>query len=86
MLDKHNFVQSMSRKGDCWDNAVAESFFSVIKSELIHHERFRDRKDTLPALFEYIEVYYNRWWKHSTNGYKSPSQYEWEWWKNRKAA
>lgn len=76
MLDKHDFVQSMSRKGNCWDNAVAESFFSIIKSELIHHERFKDRNDALPALFEYIEIYYNQKRKHSTLGYQTPAQFE----------
>ncbi len=76
LLNKHGFVQSMSRKGNCWDNAVAESFFSVIKSELIHHEHFRGPKDTLAAIFEYIEVYYNRKRKHSTLGYKTPDQFE----------
>ena len=65
MLDKHSFIQSMSRKGNCWDNAVAESFFSIIKSEMIHHEHFKGRDDTSPAVFEYIEVYYNRKRKHS---------------------
>ena len=74
MLEKHKIVQSMSRKGDCWDNAVAESFFSIIKSEMIHHERFKDRNDTLPAVFEYIESYYNQKRKHSTLGYKTPAQ------------
>lgn len=74
MLDKHNFIQSMSRKGNCWDNAVAESFFSIIKSEMIYHERFKDRDEALPAVFEYIEVYYNRKRKHSTLGYQTPSQ------------
>ena len=76
VLEKHHFVQSMSRKGDCWDNAVAESFFGIIKSELIHHERFKDPKDTLRAIFEYIEIYYNRKRKHSTLGYKTPAQFE----------
>jgi putative transposase len=54
VLIKHGFIQSMSRKGDCWDNAVAESFFGIIKSELIHHERFKGPQDTLRAIFEYI--------------------------------
>ena len=76
LLEKHKFVQSMSRKGNCWDNAVSESFFSIIKSELIHHERFTGPKDTLPAIFEYIEVYYNRKRKHSTLGYQTPDQFE----------
>ncbi len=75
-LKKHGFIQSMSRKGNCWDNAVAESFFSIIKSELIHHERFNGPQDTLAAVFEYIEIYYNRKRKHSTLGYKTPEQFE----------
>lgn len=76
VLKKHHFVQSMSRKGDCWDNAVAESFFGIIKSELIQHERFKGPQDTLRAIFEYIEIYYNRKRKHSTLGYKTPAQFE----------
>jgi putative transposase len=76
LLDKHGFVQSMSRKGNCWDNAVAESFFSIIKSEMIHHTRFKGPQDTLAAVFEYIEVYYNRQRKHSTLGYQTPDQFE----------
>jgi len=75
-LEKHHFVQSMSRKGDCWDNAVAESFFGILKSELIHHERFEGSQDTLKSLFEYIEVFYNRKRKHSTLNYQNPAQYE----------
>jgi len=54
----------------------AESFFGILKSELIHHERFKGPEDALKALFEYIEVYYNRKRKHSTLGYKTPDQYE----------
>jgi transposase InsO family protein len=76
ILEKHHFVQSMSRKGDCWDNAVAESFFGIIKSELIYHKRFKGPQDTLRAIFEYIEIYYNRKRKHSTLGYKTPAQFE----------
>lgn len=76
VLEKHHFVQSMSRKGDCWDNAVAESFFGILKSELIHHERFKGPQDTLQALFEYIEIFYNRKRKHSTLGYQTPVQFE----------
>ena len=86
MLAKHGFVQSMSRKGDCWDNAVAESFFHTIKTQLIHHCRFQDLAEAEQVIFNYIEVYYNRRRKHSTNGYLSPSQYELEWWKKRKVA
>jgi transposase InsO family protein len=76
VLEKHHFTQSMSRKGDCWDNAVAESFLGILKSELIHWERFQGPQDTLTALFEYIEIFYNRKRKHSTLGYQTPAQYE----------
>ena len=79
ILRGHRFVQSMSRKGNCWDNAVAESFFHTIKTQLIHHRRFKTVKEARQALFWYIEVYYNRKRKHSTNGYQSPADYERQW-------
>ena len=60
VLQKHGFVQSMSRKGNCWDNAVAESFFHSIKTQLIHHVRFQNRMETEHELYNYIEVYFNR--------------------------
>jgi transposase InsO family protein len=75
-LDSHAIVQSMSRKGDCWDNAVAESFFGIMKCELVYHERYEDHQDTLHSIFEYIEVFYNRQRRHSTLGYLCPSEYE----------
>jgi putative transposase len=86
ILKKHRFIQSMSRKGNCWDNAVAESFFHSIKTQMIHHCKFQTVAETEQALFNYIEVYYNRRRKHSTNDYKSPVNYELEWWNNNKAA
>jgi len=86
IIKKHGFIQSMSRKGNCWDNAVAESFFHSIKTQMIHHCKFRNMAETEQALFKYIEVYYNRRRKHSTNGYKSPATYELECWNNKKAA
>lgn len=86
VLRQHHFVQSMSRKGNCWDNAVAESFFHSIKTQMIHHCEFKNVMEAEQALFNFIEVYYNRRRKHSTNGYKSPAQYEMEWWDERKAA
>ena len=79
LLKKNQFVQSMSRKGNCWDNAVAESFFHTLKTQLVYHNRFLNKADTEQALFNYIEVYYNRRRRHSTNGYKSPASYEAEW-------
>lgn len=86
VLRSHNFIQSMSRKGNCYDNAVAESFFHTIKTQLIHHCTFRNVNEAQQTIFEYIEVYYNRQRKHSTNNYKSPVDYELEWWNERKAA
>ena len=67
---------SMSRRGDCWDNAVAESFFATLKKELTHHESYATREEARRSLFEYIEVFYNRARLHSTLGYMSPADYE----------
>ena len=68
--------QSMSRKGDCWDNAVAESFFKTIKNELIYWHKFKTRNEAELRIFEYIELYYNRHRLHSTTDYMSPDSYE----------
>jgi len=76
LLEKYDILQSMSRKGDCWDNAVSESFFHSLKTELVHHERFKTRAEANQAIFEYIEVFYNRQRLHSTNDYMSPVNYE----------
>jgi len=75
-LEHHGFVQSMSRKGDCWDNAVAESFFKTIKTELVYQNTFITRDQAKKEIFEYIESYYNGIRRHSTLGYKTPIQYE----------
>ena len=69
LLEDHDILQSMSRKGDCWDNAVSESFFHSLKTELVHHEHFKTRAEANQAIFEYIEVFYNRQRLHSTNDY-----------------
>ena len=66
----------MSRKGNCWDNSVAESFFRSLKTELIYHERYATREIAKKSIFEYIEVFYNRQRRHSTLGYLSPVEYE----------
>jgi putative transposase len=76
LLTQHGIQQSMSRKGNCWDNAVSESFFHTLKTELIHHQTFRNRDEARQAIFEYIEVFYNRERLHSANGYLSPVDYE----------
>jgi transposase InsO family protein len=69
-------ISSMSRKGDCWDNAVVESFFSTLKSELVEDAVWATREDARLALFEWIEVWYNRQRRHSSLGYTSPMQFE----------
>jgi len=68
--------QSMSRKGDCWDNAVTESFFGLLKNELVHHERFATRQEAKDKIFDYIEVFYNRSRIHSATDYFAPAEYE----------
>jgi len=76
MLDRLGMVCSMSRKGDCWDNAVVESFFGSLKTERIHQRLYRTREEARRDIFEYIEVFYNRVRLHSTLGYLSPAQFE----------
>ena len=67
---------SMGSRGDCWDNAVAESFFATLKKELIHRESWPTRRQLSAAVFEYIEAFYNRDRRHSTLGMHSPAEYE----------
>jgi transposase InsO family protein len=69
-------VCSMSRKGNCWDNAVAESFFATLKTELVHTRRFATRAEAREAIFDFIESFYNRRRRHSTLGYLSPIDFE----------
>lgn len=76
LLKRHSLVCSMSRKGECLDNAVAESFFGTLKTELVDDEDYRTREEARQSLFEYIEVFYNRCRRHSHLGYRSPAQYE----------
>jgi putative transposase len=75
-LKPYGIRQSMSRKGNCWDNAVSGSFFHTLKTELIHHQRFHSREEAKQAVFEYVEVFYNRERLHSANGYISPVDFE----------
>lgn len=74
ILDRHGFKASMSRKGDCYDNAPMESFFGSLKTELVHQTRFRTRREAKAALFEYIEIFYNRRRRHSGIAYRTPAQ------------
>ena len=75
-LTHYGFVQSMSAKGDCWDNAVAESFFATLEHELLSTARFSTHAAARPALFEFIEVWYNRQRRHTSIGSISPARYE----------
>lgn len=76
LLAAHELRVSMSRKGDCWDNAVAESFFATLELELIARHNWRTREDARQSIFTYIETWYNRTRRHSTLQYVSPAQYE----------
>lgn len=76
VLAQHGIKHSMSRKGNCWDNAVSESFFHTLKTELVHHVKFKDKEEAKQSIFEYIEVFYNWQRMHSTNGYLSPLEFE----------
>jgi transposase InsO family protein len=75
-LSNHNLRCSMSRKGECLDNAVAESFFGTLKNELVYHEDYRTRAEAKQSIFEYIEVFYNRNRRHAFLNYMTPVEYE----------
>lgn len=76
LLTGRGIRMSMSGKGDCWDNAVMESFWATLKTELIHHEHYATREQARRSIFEYIEVFYNRKRLHSSLGYVSPETFE----------
>ncbi len=76
LLAAHGVTASMSRKGNCWDNACIESFFGTLKRELVYHRHYATREEATQDIFEYIEVFYNRQRRHSTLGYNSPAEFE----------
>ena len=76
ILKEHGMICSMSRKGNCYDNAVAESFFARLKSEWVNHNRYLSRKEAIQSLFYYIEIFYNRKRRHSFIEYATPQEYE----------
>ena len=78
VLGAYGFIQSMSRKGNCYDNAVAESFFHTLKTEHVYEHRYGTRTDAMQSIFEYIEMFYNRQRRHSALGYRSPVSFELE--------
>jgi transposase InsO family protein len=75
-IKDHGFICSMSRKGNCWDNAPSESFFHTLKTELTYHRRYQTRQEAKQEIVEYIEVFYNRQRRHSTIGYQTPLNYD----------
>ena len=75
-LTKIGAIKSMSRKANCWDNAVAESFFATIKGEMIDHEEYETRAEAIAAIDDYIDAFYNTRRRHSTIGYVSPIEFE----------
>jgi transposase InsO family protein len=76
LLDRYGFVQSMSSTGHCYDNALMESFFHTLKTELIYFEKYRTRQEARGSVFEYIEIFYNRTRRHSSLNYCSPAEFE----------
>ena len=74
-LKKGGFICSMSRKGNCYDNAPMESFWGKLKQEWLNGKRFRTRKEAMQAVFWYIEVYYKNYRLHASNGYQTPGEY-----------
>lgn len=75
LIKKYNFICSMSRKGNCWDNAPMESFWGKLKCEWLYGKHFKTRDEARAAVFEYIEVFYNRQRIHASNGYLTPEEY-----------
>lgn len=76
LLQQHGLRCSMSRKGDCWDNAVAESFFATLEKELIEESNWHTRAEARRAIFEFIEIWYNQQRRHSSLGYRTPAEFE----------
>jgi len=76
LLRRYGITPSMSRSGNCYDNAYMESFFGTLKRELVYGERYRTREEARLSIFEYVEVFYNRIRRHSALGYRSPQQHE----------
>lgn len=76
LLETHQLIGSMSRRGNCWDNAICESFFHSLKVELIHECIYKSREEAKKSIFEYIEIYYNKKRLHSSLDYKAPFTFE----------
>jgi len=79
MLKTHDMISSMSRKGNCWDNAVAESFFGSLKTERVYLTNYKTREEARRDVVDYIEMFYNPKRRHSYLGYLSPKEFEETW-------
>ncbi|MBS4015395.1 MAG: IS3 family transposase, partial [Candidatus Latescibacteria bacterium] len=86
VLKEYGMTASMSRKGNCRDNAAMESFFNSLKNERVHHQRYGTREEAKRDIFDYIEGFYNRRRRHSTLGYVSPAEYYAAWLTQQKLA
>ena len=86
LLERFNIRVSMSRKGNCWDNAPMESFWGTLKNELVYHQRYATRDQAIREITEYIEVFYNRQRRQARLGYLSPAAYEQKFYRERRAA
>ena len=86
ILNRFGLVASMSRKGNCYDNAPMESFWGTLKQELVHHRRYRTRLEAIQDITEYIEIFYNRQRKQKRLGYLSPAAYEQNFYETRLSA
>lgn len=86
LLKQFNMTASMSRKGDCWDNAPIESFWGILKNELVHHRKFKTRQQAIQEITEYIEIFYNRQRKQKRLGYLSPAAFTQQYYENLVAA
>ena len=86
LLKQFGMIPSMSRKGNCYDNAPMESFWGSLKNELVHHQRYATRNEAKASIQEYIEIFYNRQRRHSRLGYISPAAFEANYYKMKEAA
>ena len=86
LLKQFGMTASMSRKGDCWDNAPIESFWGILKNELVHHRKFKTRQQAIQEITEYIEIFYNRQRKQKRLGYLSPAAFTQQYYENLLAA
>jgi putative transposase len=86
LLDRFNMKASMSRKGNCYDNAPMESFWGTLKNELIYHQRYATRQQAIQEITEYIEIFYNRQRRQARLGYLSPAAYGQQFYREKFAA